>query len=268
MVRVTTQVPLWIDRDARNPDEALPFVDVTVGGRPTRTLLDTGAARTAIAPPDGVAVETKASNGTGVFGEGTGTRRVWRTTLELGHRRLTAVEVDARVGEATTDLVGQDVLSRFRCEYRLDDARLRLDGPSPHTTEPVFLDRGGHVYLEARWDEAAEGSRASANAVFDTGASLSVVDAAFAGRYPHLFRPCGISAGTDASGATVETPVAEMAGPVILGRRFRETRAAVVDLSRVNASLERPMDVILGWPVLRQANWFIDHASRSAALVE
>lgn len=259
---VVIQLPLSIEVDPRNPGEALPYVDAVVGGQPIRALLDTGAARTTVVPLAGSVIETRPGEGTGVFGGEAEDRRVWRTTVELGDRRVGPIELDTRPRNEGRDLLGQDVLSHFRCEYRLAEAVLRLDGPVPRTAESVYLDRGDHVYLTAKWDDA------SAAAVFDTGASLSVVDSAFVHRYPHLFIEHGESEGTDASGSTMETPLVEIAGPVILGHRFASTMAAVVDLGRVNASLDRPMDLILGWPVLQQANWFIDHTSKTAALVD
>lgn len=105
-----------------------------------------------------------------------------------------------------------------------------------------------------------------ASAVFDSGASISVVDASFAKAHPHLFVAQGDSQGTDASGATVDTPMVAMRGPRILGHAFTSTGAAVVDLAVVNRTLERRMDLIVGWPILQPANWAIDHLNRSAAL--
>jgi hypothetical protein len=66
------------------------------------------------------------------------------------------------------------------------------------------------------------------------------------------------SAGTDATGATVETPLVLLAGAVIGGRWFGRHKAAVVDLSGANSTLELPMDLILGYPALRQADWLFD----------
>lgn len=261
-VVVVIQLPLSIEVDSRNSGEALPYVSAIVGGQPVRALLDTGAARTTVAPPAGSVIETRPGQGTGVFGGEVEDRLVWRTTVEFGDRRIGPIELDTRLGNDGRDLLGQDVLSHFRCEYRLAEAVLRLDGPVPRMAEPLYLDRGNHIYLTARWDNA------SAAAVFDTGASLSVVDTALVDRYPHLFIEHGESEGTDASGSTTQTPIVEMAGPAILGHRFANTMAAAVDLGQVNATLDRPMDLILGWPVIQQANWFIDHTSRTAALVD
>jgi hypothetical protein len=39
---------------------------------------------------------------------------------------------------------------------------------------------------------------------------------------------------------------------------FGRHQAAVVDLSHANSTIELPMDLILGYPTLRQADWLID----------
>jgi len=252
---------MWIETDAEDPDQALPFVNVVVAGRAIRALLDTGAGRTTVEPSAGAILETRPAEGSGVFG-GQGERHVWRTTVELGNRHIGPIDLDTRRADEGRDLIGQDVLAQFRCEYRFADAVVRLDGPMPVETHQVFLDRGRHIYLDVIWPDA------TASAVLDTGASVSVVDAAFAAAHPSMFSNDSSSQGTDASGTTLETPMVQMQGPHILGKAFASTTAAVVDLTRVNQSIERRMDLIIGWPILRQANWVIDHASCSGGLTE
>lgn len=46
-----------------------------------------------------------------------------------------------------------------------------------------------------------------------------------------------------------------MAEAVIGRRPFGRHRAAVIDLSRASSTIELPMDLILGYPTLRQADW-------------
>lgn len=62
----------------------------------------------------------------------------------------------------------------------------------------------------------------------------------------------------DATGATLETPVVLVAEAVIGGRSFGKHKAAVADLSHANSTIELPMDLILGYPALRQADWLFD----------
>jgi hypothetical protein len=159
-------------------------------------------------------------------------------------------------------LIGQDLLSHFRCEYRLADRRLCLDGSLPPDAVPIFIDEGSHVYFDVMWP--AVGTTASG--VFDTGASVTIVDAAFADTHPSQFTLAGPSLGVDSSGTLAETPMMTMSGPQILGREFTSSVVAVVDLAAANRTIQRKMDLILGWPILRQANWIIDHANRLAGL--
>lgn len=129
------------------------------------------------------------------------------------------IDVDIRTDPEGNDLLGQDVLTQFCCEYRFRDQELRLDGPPPAAgAHRIHLGGGGHVYLDLEWP--CDGSTASA--VFDTGASATVVDTAFAQAHPALFTPIGTSPGTDSSGATFQTPMVEMVGPRLLGHISRQ----------------------------------------------
>lgn len=185
--------------------------------------------------------------------------------MQLGDRTLDNVDVDPRSDTEGRDLLGQDVLTKFCCEYRFGDQELRPGCP-PVGAEGhrIQLGEAGHVYLELEW--SPDGPAASA--VFDTGASVTVVDTAFARTHPELLTSPGASRGTDSSGATFETPMVRMAGPRLLGRDFAATWAALVDLEPVNRTIQRRMDLIIGWPILRRANWTIDHARGLAALTD
>lgn len=257
-------IPIEIEPDPDDPvGQALPYVWVQVAGHACRALLDTGSARTTLTPPDAAAVQILDGDGTGAFGI-SGERRVWRTSVGIGERELGPIEVDTyEVGDGR-NLLGQDILCQFRCEYRLTERLLRLDGPELSDGAPIFIGEGRHAYLDVSWPQHA----VSASGVFDTGASITVIDAAFVEAHAALVTPAGTSLGTDGSGTTMETPMVTLAGPTILGRWFTETIGAVVDLSGANRTVERPMDLILGWPILRQANWAIDHPKRLAALTD
>ncbi len=158
------------------------------------------------------------------------------------------------------DLLGQDVLSRYRCEYRLGDGLLILDGEAPRTSQEVFLDAGSHVYAELRWP-----SGTTAQGVLDTGASVTVVDSTFLEHHGDLFVPDGFSQGTDATGETVATAMMTMAPMTLLGSPFASSKVAVVDLFAANTDLERPMDLIVGWPILSQGAFCVDHLARTAS---
>ena len=48
--------------------------------------------------------------------------------------------------------------------------------------------------------------------------------------------------------------------------QFARHRVAVVDLSQANATLDQPMDLILGYTTLRQANWRFDFPAKRWAI--
>jgi hypothetical protein len=232
-----------------------------VGGRTVRALLDSGSARTTVTPPDDGILHTREPEGSGVLG-GQGERRVWRTSIRFGDVDLGAIEVDTHNPGEGRDHIGQDVLSQFRCEYRFADHKLRLnEHAATADTFPIFISDGRHVYLDVAWPTGG-----TASAVFDTGASVTVADASFVEAHSALFTPLGESRGIDGSGTVLKTPMAIMTGPRVLGQTFTASTVAVVDLSAVNQTIQRPMDLILGWPILQQVNWFIDHPKRLAGL--
>ena len=71
-----------------------------------------------------------------------------------------------------------------------------------------------------------------------------------------------MSVGTDGNGEQAETPLLLMAEAVIGQRMFNRHKAVAVDLSPVNSTLEYPMDLILGYPTMRQADWLFDFPAK------
>jgi hypothetical protein len=59
-----------------------------------------------------------------------------------------------------------------------------------------------------------------------------------------------------------QTPLPLMSALIVGGRPFRPHKAAIVDLSAANATLERPMDLVLGYPTYSQADWLFDFPAR------
>ncbi len=249
------RVPLEIVPDADDSRLALVFVGLQVDGRSVRALLDSGASRSAVLEQPGlVGVEARAG-GTGVFGVVADDRRAQVAVAfagrDLGYLEMSVVPAD-HPGHG--NLVGQDVLARFRCEYRLAEGVLVLDGDLPEASRRIHLDAGRHVYVDVTWPTGEV-----ASAVIDTGASVTVVDERFAAQHTRLFTHESLSEGTDASGTVLRTPVVRMAALQMLGAELDASPAAIVDLSAANATVEQRMDLILGWPILAQGTLTIDH---------
>lgn len=254
-------LPLQIVPDIDDPRLASVFVELQVDARSTRALLDSGAARSAVVEWAGLARREVPRDGAGVFGVGARQQRAQVAVCFAGHD-LGPLEVEVVPADHPGHgaIVGQDVLSRFRCEYRLADGVLVVDADLPEDVHPINLGARRHVYVEVTWPTGE-----TANAVLDTGASVTVVDEGCAAQHPGLFTHDSVSTGTDSSGTTRPTPMVRMSTVRILGAEFRSSLAAVVDLRAANATIERRMDLILGWPILSQGTFVIDHRRQLAS---
>lgn len=248
------EVPLVIELDADDADFAAMLVDATIAGRPYRLLMDTGAARTQLRADDYTSAlrPVGADESSASFGGSVTEPVVTVTDLALGSLRLASLDV-TRGGHSRAQVLGMDVPGRYRCHFRLEAGVLELDAP-PGTGAGLEFMQGprGHVYLDVHWPGV------TARACWDTGAGVTVVDHAFWLSHRELFEQVGASTGTDANGDRAETPLLLMAGPVIGQCAFERHKAVAVDLAGVNATLEHPMDLILGYPLIRQADWLFD----------
>jgi hypothetical protein len=248
------QVPLIIEPDPDDADFATVSVDAVLAGRPYRLLLDTGAARTQLNADEYTSalrpVGEDASSA--CFGDRVTEPVVTITDLAIGPLRLATLEV-TRSDHGLGQMLGMDILRQYCCHFRLEAGVLGLDAPPGiNAGHKLSLGPRGHVYVEVHWPGV------SGRACWDTGASATVVDRDFWLSHPQLFEQVGVTVGTDANGDQAETPLLLMAGPVIGQRAFLRHKAVAVDLSEVNGTLEYPMDLILGYPTIRQADWLFD----------
>ena len=255
------QVPLIIEPDPDDPDFASVLVEATVAGRPYRMLLDTGAARSQLVA-DEYTLALSPVHGDGssaAFGGEVTDLVVTVTDLVAGPLWIPALDV-TRSESGQVNLLGMDVLGRHRCRFRLAAGVMDLDAPDGEGEHELVIGRRGHPYVEVNWPGV------SGLACWDTGAGATVVNRGFWLAHPGLFEPIGTSAGTDAHGEQAETPLLRMAGPVIGQRAFGSHKVVAVDLSGVNSTLDHPMDLILGYPTIRQADWLFDFPARRWAL--
>jgi predicted aspartyl protease len=251
-----------IQQDAEDEDAAEVFVDGAIGGRPYRFLLDTGAARSCVGYDDYMA--TFASVGTdassGVFA-GSSRDLVTVPSMTIGSiSRNDFTLVRAAQGDSgRQNLIGMDLLKGLRCHFHFDERRVLVDegvGDDGGAFEELFLDQRAHPYVPVQLGDV------TASAVWDTGASMTIVDTNFVARTPGFFPSAGSSIGTDSTGAQQETPMYVMAAATIGGYTFPTQRVAAVDLSHVNATLERPMDLIVGYNAYSKAHWLFDFPRR------
>ncbi|HLJ19089.1 MAG TPA: retropepsin-like aspartic protease [Stellaceae bacterium] len=256
------ELRLFIEPDPEEEGAAEVFVDGTVAGRAYRFLLDTGAAQTSLVHDELTSTFPTAgsSDSSGIFSSGHG-EVVLVPSLEAGAiraERFNAIRAAAG-SRPERSLIGMDLLRALSCHFQFGAAILDLagdEGSGDRQTQQLILDARSHPYVQVGFGSGV------AMAVWDTGASMTVVDATFIQNNPEHFEHAGASSGTDSTGTTVETQTFTMSGAVIGGRTFPPHRVAAVDLSRVNATIEIPMQMILGYTTLRQADWLMDFPGR------
>ena len=263
---------LIIKPDADEAEAAEIYVDGSAGGRAYRFLLDTGAGKSSVVADEYTTTfaSAKQHQSSGVFANSSDDL-ITVPSIKVGsisRENFTLVRAASIPGAGErSSLIGMDLLKDFRLHFFFDDARVSVDA------DDLGLEVGADL-LDLMMDDrfhpyvTVEFGATSAKAVWDTGASLTIVDTNFVRKYPELFQAVGQSTGTDATGAQMETPMFRMTELVIGGQSFAPHRAAGVDLTAVNATLEVPMELILGYSTLRQANWWFDFPRRQWAVTK
>jgi predicted aspartyl protease len=249
---------LIIQPDAEEPEAAEVYVDGHLDGRPYRFLLDTGAAKSSVVLDDYTATfeSVGQSRSSGVFAP-VSDDLITISNIEVGpisRRNITLTRAPATSGK--TNLIGMDLLKDFCLHFRFDEQRVVVETgdmlESADVFEPLFLDTKFHPYIAVQLGDV------QAKAVWGTGASLTIADTNFIKSHPAFFVEAGRSTGTDSGRTQVETPMFVMSGVIIGQHSFPPHKVAGVDLSRVNATLDMPMNLILGYSTWRRANWLFD----------
>ncbi len=260
---------LIIKPDEEEAEAAEVYVEGRIGGHPRQFLLDTGAARTAVLRDDYTATFAAAgqSSSSGVFAR-SNDDLITVPDIEVGPiaKKQFTLTRTAGTGPPNRDLIGMDLLKEWRLHFRFDQSWVVVEpageADASYTFYDLFLDSKAHPYVDVRFPDGA------ARAVWDTGASITVVDMGFVQRHPACFKETGHSSGVDSTGATQETPMYVMAGVSIGGAAFPPHRVAGVDLSPVNATIDVPMDLILGYSTLSQTNWLMDFPRQRWAIAK
>lgn len=149
-----------------------------------------------------------------------------------------------------------NLLGTRACEFDLAREVLTVDVKPPvQRPAPLRRQSGGQPLLPVSFGQV------QTDAVWDTGASLTVLDAGWAARSGVAIDVVSAQNGVDASGASVPSSTGMMGGCTIGGVHFSPSRCAVVDLWPLNAHLDEPIALILGLPIIRQARWWMHFPS-------
>lgn len=256
---------LIIQPDPEEAHAAEIYVDGQLGKHEYRFLLDTGAGKSSVVYDDYTATFPAVDQHTssGVFAEHTeDVISVPRVSIGAIAQENFQVTRAAKDQPHVRTLIGMDLLKDYCFHFLFDESRAEIN-PPPLTGinfQPLTIDSKFHPYLEVKFE------RVTAHAVWDTGASLTVVDSNFVAKHADLFTPVGASVGTDSTGAQVETPMYTLSAAQIGGHTFAPHTCASVDLSQVNAMIEIPMDFILGYSTLQKARWVFDFPAKRWAI--
>ncbi|GAA3765093.1 hypothetical protein GCM10022240_16620 [Microbacterium kribbense] len=252
-----TELPMQVRADDE-PGTALCFVTATVDGIAEEFLLDTGGSRSRVRASGRTAgwlIEDDDRSGRGVHGPAGRVLRARVPAIAFGPITVRDVVVDVSTDDAHGEsaLLGLDVLHGHRLDMLPASGVCRIDADEPvDAVWPLVTSSRHHPMLDVAWDEA------SARAVWDTGASITIVDTGFAAAHPGLFVPLGESSGTDAHGSTADTPLVTMAACRIGGRVFAPSPAATAPIAGLARPGDPAFELIVGYPIIAQANWATD----------
>lgn len=261
-------VDLEVEHDPVDPEAIDVWVRGHVGDEPCRFRLDTGAGTCRLPTNDATRTLPSSGTSTGVGASGLGLHEdeIRLPSLRLGE--LTITDVDATRMAPDSDavpLLGMSALIRHRNHFRFTQGQLALDDSSSSGTDlwsPLTMHAAGQPTMSVRLGDIV------VDGVWDTGAGVTAVDAAFADLHPELFEPIRAAIGIDSSGVEISSELSMMDACTIGGIAFPPSACALVDLSALNDHLRsrsieegrehRPMSFIIGMPLIHLADWSFD----------
>ncbi len=248
------EVPLIIrpDRDGEGYTVA---VDGWLGEQPRRFLLDTGAAGSAAAldvytsgfPPAG-------TRDTGGIFSRRPERLAAAPLIRVGPigRAPFVLALSEMMPPGCQGVLGMDFLGHFRVDLCWPRHLMTIAEPptsGPPARHPINFGAAGHPFIEVLVGEPAQ-------ALVDTGASITLVDAGGRAAHPTRFTPLGQSQGTAAGGTQAAAAAYGLHHLSLAGHTLAPHLVAAVDLSSLDPS--RRVDVLLGATSLMQVDWRLD----------
>jgi hypothetical protein len=245
------RVPIECAPDPEVPGCGNVLVSVEVGGRAMRAVLDTGALRTLLIDLPSSARPVGSGETSGAFGTDVVTE--WEVReVRIGSLRagpLTVDRIDGGVGRHP--VVGLDLLGTG--PWQLDVASRTLVTGEPLLRGSAYTpSTHGRILTEMRWPIA------TATALWDTGAGITLIDRRFADAHPSLFEHAGSTRATDIVGAQGDLGLARISGYEIDGNPFAGHIVAIADLPEIPDHI----DAAIGFPTISQARWTVDVPSR------
>jgi len=238
-------------------------VDCRFDGRPYSCLLDTGGGDRIIVP-DNSFFRSYFSAGQGSFGSASGTETpadiIRISHLNVGGTSFGAADATRQSSlscrtMSSPILAGQSIPYRSADYYFDGPAALILDGPAPAGSFfPLYMP-DAHRHMVMPVEIGSDASRA----LFDTGASLTVVDTGYAAAHPKNFSYLGNTSTMDASCRRLRAGIYRAHSVAVGGLVFHNFLAVSLDLSATRKIADDGrVEMILGYNVISRADWYFD----------
>ena len=247
------------------PDEEDPgafiFVDGSIGSRKYRFLLDTGAAMSEICFDSYTStfnsIGSKKSSGA-FSSDKLDLIKIPSISIGLIQKEEFILRRQSQDSKDQFNLIGMDLLKNFCCHFKFSENSMIVDPilDESYTLNPLVLGPKFYPYIKISFDHI------SVDVVWDTGASITVVDQQFIEENINLFEKVGESIGTDSTSNSQQTPNYIMRPYMIGTQLFPTTEVVGVDLTHINSSTEILMTMILGYTTIAKANWVFDFPNR------
>ena len=167
------ELALIIEPDPDEIDAAGVYVEGTIGDRPYRFLLDTGAATSSVVADDITAAFPRAGEhkSSGVFAPSHNDLiTVPRLTVGPIERAPFTLTRTPRDAPGISSLIGMDVLKDFCCHFLFDENRVLLDNDTAFGADAprhdLIFDSKFHPYIMVTFEDGAQ-----AQTVWDTGSA-------------------------------------------------------------------------------------------------
>jgi hypothetical protein len=161
--------------------------------------------------------------------------------------------------EAIANSIGMDLLARqpFSMQF-LQSPGLHLKPKAPRRILPEL---GVNRYNLLSLPISLNGSQMGA--LWDTGFGVTAVDLSFVQAHPEDFRSSrDFMRGTDGTGHELVLKSFRAKKITIGSRSFRNVKIVAVDLSLLRENLDPNVHAVIGFNIIRRADWFFDPAKK------
>lgn len=237
------------------------YADCVIDGTRVTCFLDTGSAMSLVAPqgkfkryPDLGSFQFKSASGKPQRADTIQTR-----TFELDGHTVRNARVGRLRDDSVEDTLGMDILGRqpFALEFRNRPAMRVSPKPPEKTSNDLSVGRHGLMSVPVTWGEAP------ALAVWDTGATITAVDLRFARTHPENFKRVRRHVdGIDGTGQKISVESWRAKKLQVGSRSFRNVLVVALDLGLLNGETSGRADAVLGFNIIRKADWYFDPARR------